>query len=306
MHLCVHVGHLRACGPARLAPSRWVSRGREVPSAAALGAPGFTVAWGRVPLRGRVLWLTPLRARAASGGFRLGSCLDENGRPSGPAPCGPDPLAALGSASRTEGGGRRLCQPARQAASVGAAVAASSWLFEGAASAAMGARGKFRSRPRPLPHELGALAPPHEARFFVGAASAAMGARGKFRSRPRPLPHQLGAPAPPHEARFFVGAASAAMGARDKPRSRPRPLPHELGALAPRTKRAFFVGAASAAMGARDKPRSRPRPLPHQLGALAPPHEARFFVGAASAAMGARGKPRSRPRPLPHEPHEAL
>ena len=126
MHLCVHVGHLRACGPARLAPSRWVSRGREVPSAAALGAPGFTVAWGRVPLRGRVLWLTPLRARAASGGFRLGSCLDENGRPSGPAPCGPDPLAALGSASRAEGGGRRLCRPARQAACVGAAIAASS------------------------------------------------------------------------------------------------------------------------------------------------------------------------------------
>jgi len=108
-------------GPRRsgsASPSRWVSRGREEPSATALGAPGFTVAWERMPLRGRVLWLTPLRARAASVGFRLGSCLDENCRPSWPAPCGPFPLAALGSASRAEGGGRRLCRPARQAAYV--------------------------------------------------------------------------------------------------------------------------------------------------------------------------------------------
>jgi len=44
-------------------------RCREEPSAAALGAPGFTVAWERMPLRGHVRWLAPLRARAASGVF---------------------------------------------------------------------------------------------------------------------------------------------------------------------------------------------------------------------------------------------
>ncbi|MGF6709611.1 hypothetical protein QFZ41_000575 [Luteibacter sp. W1I16] len=62
--------------------------GGAEPSAATLVAPSCTVARERRPLRGHVLWLAPRRARRAGRGFRFGSCLSRNGRPSRPAPCG--------------------------------------------------------------------------------------------------------------------------------------------------------------------------------------------------------------------------
>jgi hypothetical protein len=61
------------------------------------------------------LMAAPLRARASRGGFRFGipASAKTAGRPGRP-PCGPDPPAALGSASRAESGGRRLCRPVRR------------------------------------------------------------------------------------------------------------------------------------------------------------------------------------------------
>src|ERR1700754_2924381 len=50
----------------------------------------------------------PARPRSGRGFSIRPPCLSENGRPSRPAPCGPDPPYALGSTSRVEGGGRRL------------------------------------------------------------------------------------------------------------------------------------------------------------------------------------------------------
>src|SRR6201989_1314548 len=70
---------------------------------------GSTVAWARMPLtRPCLMACAPARPRSGRGFSIRPPCLSENGRPSRPAPCGPDPPYALGSTSRVEGGGRRL------------------------------------------------------------------------------------------------------------------------------------------------------------------------------------------------------
>ncbi|TCV93342.1 hypothetical protein EC912_105202 [Luteibacter rhizovicinus] len=87
--------------------SRWDVTGRAVGHHPRRS--GFTVAReGRAAARLLFYGCAPSRPRCGRGFLIRPPCLSKNGGPSRSAPCGPDPPAALGCASRVEGGGRRL------------------------------------------------------------------------------------------------------------------------------------------------------------------------------------------------------
>jgi len=62
-------------------------------------------------LRGRVWWLRPCAIGLRAGVFDSASCLNENGRPSWPAPWRASPARSPRLHSRADGEGRRLCRP---------------------------------------------------------------------------------------------------------------------------------------------------------------------------------------------------